>query len=423
LTAAAESKSHNASHGTSGDMRILILTPTGRDAPLMASFIGRLGKACHIVHTMAELCEEVQSGAAAAIVSEEALRGDGIKRLQPVLAQQPSWSDFPLVLLIAGGRVTQQSERLREFRLPLGNILLLERPARPETLLSALETALRWRQRQYQIRDQLQQAQLAQEALRRSEKLAVTGRLAASIAHEINNPLEGITNLLYLMRCESLSETLSTYLQLAEQELARVAEITKHTLRFYREPHQPKDIDLISVLDSILTLYNSRLLAADVKVQREYRQPSVAIHASPGELRQVIANLVGNAIDAMRGGGQLRLRVSKETHSGENHGSSAPCARLTISDTGCGIPRDVLPTIFEPFVTTKGETGTGLGLWVTKEIITKNKWSLRIRSSAEGPRRGTTFSILIPLLTEAVDAAPEEDKHAEPAAAVASTAA
>src|ERR1700721_884374 len=117
----------------------------------------------------------------------------------------PSWSDFPVVLLTVSGRVTVESERLRELRRPLGNLFLLERPIRPETLLSTLEIALRGRQRQYQIGDQIDQYARAQAALLRSEKLAVTGRLAASIAHEINNPLEAVTNLLFLLRTESCS--------------------------------------------------------------------------------------------------------------------------------------------------------------------------------------------------------------------------
>jgi signal transduction histidine kinase len=375
----------------------------------MAGFMGRLGHPCCVVHSVAELCDEISKGAGAAIVSEEALSGDGIYRLQPVLAQQPSWSDFPLLLLIAGGRVTAESEHLRKLRQPLGNVLLIERPARPETLSSTLETALRGRARQYQIRDQIHQASLAQEALRRSEKLAVTGRLAASIAHEINNPLEGITNLLYLMRSEIHGDPLKGYLDMAEQELARVTEITRHTLRFYREPHQPKDIDVVSVLNSILALYASRLTAAEVKVERDFRQPTAIIHSSIGELRQIVANLVGNAIDAMRGGGCLTLRVSVE--SGHNP-SGQPNARITIADTGCGIPRDLLSNIFEPFVTTKGETGTGLGLWVTKEILNKNKWTMRVRSSVSARRHGTAFSILIPLRAEAADSAAVEQYQA-----------
>ncbi|WP_235011375.1 sensor histidine kinase [Bryocella elongata] len=250
--------------------------------------------------------------------------------------------------------------------------------------------ALRGRARQYQIRDQMQQFERAQEALRRSEKLAVTGRLAASIAHEINNPLEALTNLLYLVRTETHSEEAQRYLMEAEQELARVAEITKHTLRFYREPNQPTQVDLVEVVDSVLALYHSRLVAAKIVVEKEVRVSSLSILASPGELRQVIANIVGNALDAMRHGGILRLRLSVTTRNGN------PKARLSIADTGHGIPPEILSTIFEPFITTKGETGTGLGLWVSDEIAKKNGWSMQVYSCTRMSRSGTVFSILMP---------------------------
>ena len=187
--------------------------------------------------------EAIGEGAGAAIFSEEAFVGDSSRLLLEVLQQQPSWSDFPL-LQSAAYRVSSDASPWRvsvngELRRPLGNILLLERPIRPETLVSTLEIALRGRRRQYQIRDQIHQYALAQSALLRSEKLAVTGRLAASIAHEINNPLEAVTNLLYLMRGNLSPEQMKQYLGDAEQELARVTEITKQTLRFYREPSQP----------------------------------------------------------------------------------------------------------------------------------------------------------------------------------------
>jgi signal transduction histidine kinase len=298
-------------------------------------------------------------------------------------------------VLIGGGRVTIESERLRQLRQPLGNVLLLERPIRPETLLSTLETTLRGRGRQYQIRDQMQQAELAQEALRRSEKLAVTGRLAASIAHEINNPLESVTNLLYLARTEPSSEIIHHYLALAEQELARVTEITKHTLRFYREPNHPSTVDLVAVVDSVLSLYSSRLNAAGIIVIKQIRASSILLTSSLGELRQVIANIVGNALDAMRNGGRLAIRLAMEERSWRPGRSMA---RLTISDNGSGIPQELIFRIFEPFITTKGETGTGLGLWVTAEIARKNGWDIRVRSCTEPNRSGTTFSILIPLV-------------------------
>jgi signal transduction histidine kinase len=374
----------------SDEMRTIVFAPTGRDAELLSGFISRLGKLFHIVRSVQELCSAIVIGAGAAIVAEEALRGDAIRQLEPVLANQPSWSDFPLILLIAGGRVTAESERLRALRLPLGNILLVERPARPETLSSTLETALRSRARQYQIRDQIRQAARAQEALIKSEKLAVTGRLAASIAHEINNPLEGVVNLMYLMRSEDSIENLRGYLSQAERELARVSEITKHTLRFYKEPTNPVNVEVSTVVDSVVNLYQSRLAAAGVDV--EVRVPKAGIHGNQGELRQILANLVGNSLDAMRLGGKLHIRVSMDSFGSATR---VKRVRLTVADTGPGIPQALLPKIFEPFVTSKGETGTGLGLWVTSELAAKNGWKIRVRSKSEGLRRGTIISIIM----------------------------
>jgi signal transduction histidine kinase len=371
------------------DQRTIIVAPTGKDGRLISSLLARLNIPCHLAVSIAEACAMIREGAGAAIISEEAFVGDSVSELLQVLRQQPSWSDFPLILLTASGRVTIESERLREMRRPLGNVLLLERPIRPETLLGTLEIALRGRQRQYQIRDQMDQYALAQDALLRSEKLAVTGRLAASIAHEINNPLEAVTNLLFLLRSEPSPDKQKKYLAQAEQELSRVAEITKQTLRFYREPSQPAATRISTVVDSVLMLFGARLVASAITVERKDGSSSATVLSTPGELRQVVANLVGNAIDAMRTGGYLRIRISER----------CGFVRLTIADTGMGIPSDMLPKIFEPFVTTKGETGTGLGLWVTAEIMKRNGWKVRVRSNGDPGRSGTTFSILIPALS------------------------
>ncbi len=378
------------------DLRTVIYTPTGKDGKLIAGLLERLNMPCRIANSVAQACEFIQEGAGAAILSEEAFVGDSIFPLLEVLRQQPPWSDFPVILLTVSGRVTVQSERLRELRRPLGNILLLERPIRPETLLSTLEIALRGRQRQYEIRDQIQQYALAQAAIIRAEKLAVTGRLAASIAHEINNPLEAITNLLYLMRGDIPAEERQGLLAEAEHELSRATEITRQTLRFYREPSQPTATDVAKVLDSVLTLFRSRILAAEVTIEQEICARPAMVLSTPGELRQILANLVGNAIDAMRGGGRLRIRISRCGKTARDQ----PSVRLTVGDTGTGIPPHVLPAIFEPFVTTKGETGTGLGLWVTSEILKKNGWPIRVRSNRDPRRSGTVFSIVIPRLAD-----------------------
>jgi signal transduction histidine kinase len=331
---------------------------------LIANLLERCAMPCHIAAGVDELCLEIGLGAGAAMISEEALTLPAIAQIHHVIEEQPAWSDFPLILLTVGGRVTVQSERLRELRA---------------------------RRRQYQIRDQMHQYAHAQEALRRSEKLAVTGRLAASIAHEINNPLEAVTNLLYLIRLSPDCGQTSKYLTDAEQELARVAEIVKQALRFYREPHHPVETEVGAVLHSVLVLYNSRLASADIAVEVESLNSSATVLASPGELRQVMANLIGNAIDAMRHGGRLCIRVSTTNQR----------LRLTIADTGSGIPPALLPAIFEPFVTTKGETGTGLGLWVTGEIIRRNGWTIRVRSRSGAARSGTAFSITMPLSSAA----------------------
>ena len=378
------------------------MTPTGKDGRLIGSLLERQGLPCVVADDVAAACVYIRAGAGAAIISEEAFVGDSLRSLLDVLGHQPGWSDFPVLLLTVSGRVTVESERMRALRRPLGNLFLLERPIRPETLLSTLEIALRGRQRQYQIRDQMHQYALAQAALLRSEKLAITGRLAASIAHEINNPLEAVTNLLYLMRGNISQEQLQKYLAHAEEELARVTEITKQTLRFYREPSQPTTTDVASVLSSVLALYGSRTRSAGVVVVSEIPAKQALVLSTQGELRQVLANIIGNALDAMRGGGRLRIRISVQQRRRpqrdlyEQQGDH--CIRVTIADYGTGIPREVLPTIFEPFMTTKGETGTGLGLWVTSEIIKKNGWSIRVRSSRKPGRSGTVFSILIPQL-------------------------
>ncbi len=153
----------------------------------------------------------------------------------------------------------------------------------------------------------------------------------------------------------------------------------------------------------MLVLYNSRLAAANIAVEPEIDASAATILASPGELRQVIANIVGNAIDAMRHGGRLRVRISEEQPF-----DAVPRLRLTIADTGSGIPPSLLPTIFEPFVTTKGETGTGLGLWVTGEIIRRNGWLIRVRSHCGPDNTGTAFSITMPLSSAATQTLAEE---------------
>lgn len=235
----------------------------------------------------------------------------------------------------------------------------------------------------------------SEEALRKTEKLAATGRLAASIAHEINNPLEAITNLLFLLRnyCQ-LKDPALGYVVMAEHEARRIAEITQQTLRFYRQSTAPARANMAELIDSVLTLYQGRINHLNIQVERDF-DASMDLFCFAGEVRQVFANLIANSIDAMPEGGRLivRARRSRSWKVPDRTG-----VRFAIADTGSGMDPEVRARAFEAFFTTKDVTGTGLGLWVSHEIIAKGKGlvHLRSRTAREGRRGGTVFEIFLP---------------------------
>jgi len=235
----------------------------------------------------------------------------------------------------------------------------------------------------------------SEEALRKTEKLAATGRLAASIAHEINNPLEAITNLLFLLRnyCQ-LEDPALNYVAMAEHEAKRISEITQQTLRFYRQSTLPTRANMGDLLDSVLSLYNGRLNTLNISVERDY-DPEMDLFCFSGEVRQVFANLVGNAIDASNGGGRLLVRA-RRSHNWKD--PSQVGVRFAVADTGTGMEPAVRERVFEAFFTTKEVTGTGLGLWVSHEIIVKHRGLVHLRSrpAQEGRSSGTVFEIFIP---------------------------
>jgi signal transduction histidine kinase len=231
----------------------------------------------------------------------------------------------------------------------------------------------------------------AEEALRRSEKLAATGRLAASIAHEINNPLEAISNAIYLAR-SCPPEEAPIYLKVADEELARVAQITKRTLGFYRETATPGIVRLSAILDDLLNLFNRKLEAKNLTVKRQYRD-ELEIWGLEGELRQVFANQIANAIYAMPQNGCLTIRIrrSKSWSNGQ-----CPGTAVTLIDSGTGIPPEALPKIFDPFFTTKQDVGNGLGLWITHDIVTRHGGTIRVRSNDRPNASGTIFTTFLP---------------------------
>ena len=228
----------------------------------------------------------------------------------------------------------------------------------------------------------------SEEALRRSEKLAAMGRMAGIVAHEINNPLGGITNVFYLLREHpSLDAEARKYARMAEEELARVTHITRQTLGFYRESAQAIPVSISSLLDDILEFQTHQLQMNKVIVDRRYRSYGV-VQGFPGELKQVFLNLICNAIEAMPNGGRLRVHVGESFEPGG--------VRVFISDTGAGIGPEDAKRLFEPFFSTKSTKGTGLGLWISKGIIEKHEGAIRFRSVNLQGGNVTCFSIFIP---------------------------
>ncbi len=238
----------------------------------------------------------------------------------------------------------------------------------------------------------IDQQKRSEIALIQNEKLAAVGRLAASISHEINNPLEAVTNLLYLARQnDRLPSDVKGFLETADGELARVSQIVSNTLQFHRQSTKPRAISAEQLLQPTLGLYSGRLTNANIKLVLQHK-PAAPITCSEGEIRQVLNNLIGNAIESMKLGGRLVIR-SKASKSWKTGLSGV---RITIADTGHGMDARVASRIFEAFYTTKGINGTGLGLWISKGIVDKHGGSLQVRSSTEANRSGTVFSLFLP---------------------------
>lgn len=231
----------------------------------------------------------------------------------------------------------------------------------------------------------------AEVALIGSEKLASAGRMAAVLAHEINNPLASVMNLLFL--AQSTGDTpapVRRYLEMADGELKRIAHITRQTLGFYHESSAPTTFPVVTLVDSVIDLLQAKMVSTQVVVEKQC-DDLLQITAIFGELRQVISNLMLNSLDSFGEGGRVTLRAS----TSRNPLNGGARIRITIADNGQGISAEALPRIFEPFFTTKGSTGNGLGLWVTKQIIEKHGGSIWVRSRTGDPQ-GTTFSMILP---------------------------
>jgi PAS domain S-box-containing protein len=495
----------------SPSLPVMVVAPFGRDGDLISETLRRASISCELCEDARLAFPHLSNGTGALLVEEEALNEDLIREFALALQNQPAWSDAPVIVLTKGRSGTTRTSRLMaEMRQPLGHTTLLERPIRPETLISTVETVLRARRRQFEIRDALEQLQASEAryrslivaassivwtanlhgdvverlpsweaytgqnleqyrgagwldaihpadrkqvapaissaikglrpfqfeyrlrrhdgsyryvlargvpvfsedcsvkewvgtctdtqerkdseaALRKSERLAMAGQLAASIAHEINNPLEAVTNLIYLINTRATEEETRQYCAMAQQELSRVTEISGQTLRFYRKSTTAVETDVAELLDSLLHLFYPKFARRNLHVSTDLRAVPI-IHAFPNELRQLFANLISNAIDATPPGGRIRIECAPGSDWRQKNVRGV-C--VVVADTGSGISDEIRGHLFKPFVTTKGDAGTGLGLWVCDDIVQRHAGRLRLRSKTVG-RTGTVFLIFLP---------------------------
>jgi PAS domain S-box-containing protein len=329
--------------------------------------------------------------------SAEEMIGQSITKIIPDDLQA---TEQEILATIARGERIEHFETIRRTKSgELLDVSLTISPVKDETgrIVGAAKIA----------RD-ITQRKKTERALRTTERLASVGRLAATVAHEMNNPLEAVTNLVFLARQATSQEAIKDLLTSAEEELGRVALITKQTLGFYRETKGLSITNLGSIIKPLVSILHSRLRNKSITIDTEIRQDP-EIKCVAGEIRQLFANLLGNSIDAVPHGGRIRVRISEAR---EREGRLRIGVRLTVADSGPGIPPTVMEKLFEPFFTTKKDVGTGLGLWISKSIVENHGGSIRAKSCVVPDRSWTVFSVFLPdepLTTEADQ--PQRNDH------------
>jgi two-component system, chemotaxis family, CheB/CheR fusion protein len=243
--------------------------------------------------------------------------------------------------------------------------------------------------------DDVTERKRAETVLIKSEKLAAAGRLAAILAHEINNPLQAVTSLMVLLRqSPNMGAPDQEYAKMAAEELGRVRRMTQQSLGLLSESTSPTTVNLEEVVESILNIYAKRLTAKQITVKKEYKVEGAVIQGHPGEIRQLFSTLLINALEAVPVGGHLVLRTRKSADVGKTPAIEG--IRITLADNGYGIPTRSAARIFDPFFTTKGESGTGLGLWVARGITEHLGGWIRMRSRVHPDSSGTCFTFFLP---------------------------
>ncbi len=368
--------------------RFIVLAPIGRDAQLICAQLQRNHVLCAPNRSSEEALRTAEAGAAGLILTEEAITQKSLADWQSFVRRQPAWSDFPFLLISSGEQDPSEMARIEEVRSILQNVTVVDRPISIRLLLSTVNAALRARKRQYEMRDAMSAQKDTQEALRQAERMAVSGRLLATITHEINNPLAAVANLVYLAENQAKENEVRYLLSTAQEELMRIAEIIQNTLRLTRDTRVRSFTSVAPLVESSVALFRHKLNRSDISLSISV-PAGLQVCCTPGEIRQALVNLIANSVDAMPNGGKLRICAKRLTVNSQSG------VMLYVADNGSGIPKHARTRLFEQFFTTKGSSGTGVGLWLTQDLLRRNGGRIRFRSRDHG-HTGTVFALWIP---------------------------
>ena len=382
------------------DERVLLLAPTGRDAHMISRVLGEEGVATEACDNIEDFCRKLIDGAGAAFITEEALTPTALKCLIEALAEQPAWSDFPLVLLTSSGDNVTVNMRMLKTLGEAGNVTLIERPTRVITLVSALHAALRARRRQYEVREHLLAQRRAQEEravlLEEAEAANRTkDEFLATMSHELRTPMTAILGWAQLMRSKALSETdFSHALEIVERnaraqtklidDLLDISRIITGKLRL-----DVRVVDLAGVVESAVDALRPTAEARAIRLQSLIDPQASPVSGDTDRLQQVVWNLVSNAIKFTPRGGRVQVRLERV----DSH------VEITVSDSGRGISAEFLPHVFDRFrqadgSTTRKQGGLGLGLSIVRQLVELHGGTVSVESAGEG--QGATFSVQLP---------------------------
>jgi signal transduction histidine kinase len=381
---------------------VIVCAPTGRDAPLIRAMLTRAGCGAEIAPSMEAVCEHMRDGAAVAMLAEEALTPRATGLLLEAIRGQPSWSDFPIIVLSSALAMARQEQPTLRALREEGNVTLVERPVHSLTLLTAVQSAFRARRRQYEVRDYLAERERVEEQVRQAQKMDAVGQLAGGLAHEVNNMMTVVIGFgdLVLKR-KDLDRSARAEIEEMVKAGRRSASITQQLLAFSRrQARRLEELRLDRVILDMGSLVR-QLVGPGIDVELSCSTPLGVVRADRNQLEQVLVNLAANARDAMPEGGCLRISAESvlvdERLADELNAAAAVGSRYTlmrVQDTGHGMDASTLNRIFEPFFTTKPVgKGTGLGLSTVYGIVHQNNGHITVEST---PGSGTEFRIYLP---------------------------